>query len=114
MAFMNFGKHRGTAVEDVPTQYLQWCLRECECLDSWLREAIRQELRERVARVRERQQDCRQQPGPRSAPPADWSGLIQRWYRSLVMDYHPDRSGDTKVMQALNDAHDRLKRLVGV
>lgn len=47
---MTFGKHKGQRPEDVPTDYLLWCLRECDCLDHWLREAIRQELAPRCGR----------------------------------------------------------------
>jgi curved DNA-binding protein CbpA len=40
--------------------------------------------------------------------------VIDRWYRGLVMDYHPDRGGSKEAMQAVNDAHDRLRKLVEV
>jgi hypothetical protein len=50
-----------------------------------------------------------EEPGP--IPSGD---VIRRWFREMCLKYHPDRNGDTKVMQALNDAHDRLKELCGV
>src|SRR5262249_37314367 len=51
----------------------------------------------------------------RSAPPVDWSGMIAKWYRGLALDYHPDRNGgDATPMKVINDAHGRLKKLVGV
>lgn len=36
---INFGKHRGTAITDLPTDYMQWLLRQ-EDLDPYLRKAI--------------------------------------------------------------------------
>jgi exodeoxyribonuclease X len=36
---INFGKHRGTAIADLPTDYMQWLLRQ-EDLDPYLRKAI--------------------------------------------------------------------------
>jgi uncharacterized protein (DUF3820 family) len=36
----NFGRHAGRLIQDVPTQYLQWCVREiidapAEVVDAW-------------------------------------------------------------------------------
>jgi predicted SprT family Zn-dependent metalloprotease len=50
-----------------------------------------------------------EEPGP-----VPERGVIQKWFREMCLKYHPDRGGNTKVMQALNDAHDRLKELCGV
>ncbi len=36
---INFGKHRGTAIIDLPTDYVQWLLRQ-EDLDPYLRKAL--------------------------------------------------------------------------
>lgn len=36
---INFGKHRGTAIADLPSDYMQWLLRQ-EDLDPYLRKAI--------------------------------------------------------------------------
>jgi hypothetical protein len=102
----DFGKHCDRPVEDVPTSYLRWCLRECECLTPWLRSAVEAELARRAGGgPRERGQ-------PR--PPVDWPAVIQGWYRSLCLDFHPDRGGSKEAMQAINEAHDRLRRLLEV
>ena len=37
---INFGKHRGTAITDLPADYMQWLLRQ-EDLDPYLRKAIK-------------------------------------------------------------------------
>ncbi len=36
---INFGKHRGTAIADLPADYVQWLLRQ-EDLDPYLRKAL--------------------------------------------------------------------------
>jgi exodeoxyribonuclease X len=36
---INFGKHRGTAIAELPTDYVQWLLRQDE-LDPYLRKAL--------------------------------------------------------------------------
>ena len=36
---INFGKHRGSAIADLPADYMQWLLRQ-EDLDPYLRKAI--------------------------------------------------------------------------
>ncbi len=38
---MPFGKHRGKLLADVPFSYLAWCLRSCDNLDPWSRQAIK-------------------------------------------------------------------------
>jgi hypothetical protein len=47
-------------------------------------------------------------------PPANLPTIIRTWYRQLTLEHHPDRGGSKEAMQAINEAHDRLKRLVGV
>jgi hypothetical protein len=102
----DFGKHRGRLVKDVPDGYLRWCLRECECLDPSLRRAVTAELRRR---------DGSAPPaGPSDGAVADLPAVIRTWHRTLVMRWHPDRGGSKEAMQAINDAHDLLQKLVGV
>jgi hypothetical protein len=103
----DFGKHRGRRVCDVPTGYLRWCLRECECLDPYLRRAVHEELRRRDGPA----------PGPApsgSTAVVDLPAVIRQWHRELVLKWHPDRGGSKEAMQAINDAHDLLQKLVGV
>jgi hypothetical protein len=104
-AFMDFGKHKGKPVSAVPSDYLLWALHEARCISPWLREAIEEELQRRVEAV--------YNPEENSNLPARLNHVIDRWYRGLVMDYHPDRGGSHEAMQAVNDAHDRLRQMVG-
>lgn len=45
--FFEFGKHRGCAVGDVPSDYLLWAIENIEKLNPLLRRAIEIELEER-------------------------------------------------------------------
>jgi hypothetical protein len=104
---MPFGKYKGWPLWDVPGDYLLWVLRECARLRPGLRLDIQAELRSRVAAA-----------GPETPPPGNTlaltSALIRTWHREMVLRYHPDRGGSHEAMQAINDAHDRLKELAGV
>jgi hypothetical protein len=44
----------------------------------------------------------------------DISAKVKAWWRKLCRDFHPDRSGSKEVMQALNEAHARLKEALGL
>ena len=46
-----FGRHRGTPLSAVPTDYLQWMLRDCRGLSHDLREAVAGQLASRGADV---------------------------------------------------------------
>jgi hypothetical protein len=49
-----------------------------------------------------------------SSTPVDWPARISRWYRQLCLDFHPDRGGSKEAMQAINEAHERLKKALGI
>jgi hypothetical protein len=100
---MNFGKHRGRAVSEVPTFYLRWCIAECESLEPWLRQAIEEELERRR---------CQFQTGKPPPPQIDWRAVLTTWHRDLVKRWHPDRGGSHEAMVAVNDAVERLRTLV--
>src|SRR5262245_44201496 len=104
---MPFGKWRGHPLTDVDTGYLLWCLRGCDSLKPWLREAIELELDRRHGEPPPRPQS---RPSASLATPAlKWEPVVERWFRELALKYHPHRGGSHEAMVALNDAHDRLK-----
>lgn len=94
------------------------------------REREAAEERRRAADEARRRSHARTRPsaGPRSivdrmnnGSPRDWAELLgltypctrevlKRAYRDAVMRHHPDRSGDTETMKAVNIAKDRLER----
>jgi hypothetical protein len=109
---MRFGKYKGERLDQIPTSYLRWLLRECHELDQYFRCRILDAIDWQQAQEREERQPSQGRATP--PPPVDWSGIIRQWHHEMVMQHHPDRGGDVKVMQALNHAADRLKQLVGV
>jgi hypothetical protein len=111
---MNFGKHKGQRLQDVPTSYLAWVLRECTNLEGWLRAAIGTELGTRDEAPQRTSRRAAKPTRGEYPPPVDWAGILRKWHHGLALDYHPDRGGHPEAMKAINEAHDRLKRLVGV
>jgi F420-0:gamma-glutamyl ligase-like protein len=93
---MPFGKHRGKELSNVPDDYLAWVLDNCERISPTLRDAIRARLG----------------LTPVSEPNPIDDALLNRWYRTLVMKYHPDRGGSVGEMQAVNEANDLLRTML--
>jgi hypothetical protein len=98
---LDFGKYRGYRLDQVPRSYLEWMIRECRCASPWLR-------KQAEALLAEETRDAEQ-----SVPAVSWPSLIRDWYRGLAMEFHPDRGGSVEAMRAINEAHDRLRKLVG-
>jgi hypothetical protein len=47
------------------------------------------------------------------SPPADWRAVYRQWFAGLARDYHPDRTlDDGKAMKVVNDAAERLRKLL--
>ena len=116
-----FGRHKNHRVADVPTDYLIWVTCECLRIRPGLLLAVVAELRrrdedvdallrERADAERHRREGVAQDAAPR---PADICSIIDRWYRQLVLDHHPDRGGSHEAMVAINDAHERLLAMLG-
>jgi hypothetical protein len=96
---MPWGKHKGKLLTEVPRSYLLWAYQAWQNAPAELRQAIKAVLMR----------------APPKAPPAvDWSVVLRNWYRGLARDYHPDRGGSVEAMNAINEARDRLRQLVGV
>jgi hypothetical protein len=105
---MSFGMYRGQKIEDLPTGYLVWVVENCHRINPKLRKALLAELQQRAV-------DEMQGAPPRpesSCVVANLQDVIASWYRDLCLRWHPDRGGTTESMQAINDAHDRLRRLL--
>jgi hypothetical protein len=63
-----------------------------------------------------RQQSSSRQ-GPASASSRDLvdvKGVLKRWRNEMALRYHPDRGGDVRAMQAINNGYDRLLEMLGV
>jgi hypothetical protein len=113
---MTFGMYKGRLVTQVPSDYLQWVLRKCDCAEPALREAIRDELVRRgepPGRGRRR----RDRPGDdRAAAPCPKcervGNAIARQFRRLALVAHPDRGGSDAVMAAVNSALEELREVL--
>lgn len=99
---MPFGKYKGQPVSQIPESYLSWVLQNCTNLESKLRQEIEWYLNLKTY--------DRKQP----SPSADLPGVITQWHRQLAADFHPDRGGSVEAMQAINEAYDRLKKVLGI
>jgi hypothetical protein len=115
---MPFGRYRGEPLSRVPLMsYLRWCLRKCDNLEEYLRDAIAEEVRRRGPREDRHPGDAGYGAAGGTTGQAgavvDLQPIIARWYRELCLRWHPDRGGSTEAMHAVNDAHDRLRQLVG-
>jgi len=88
---------------------VRWLLSTCD-LDDDLHLAVQKVLTSRGRRIKA----VRASKRPAGHGEAsDLPVILQAWWRGLCLDFHPDRGGDTKVVQALVEVRDRLKRLVG-
>jgi hypothetical protein len=104
---MPFGKYRNRPLRDIPADYLQWVLHEAEAAKEWLKDAIREELERRSGRHAQAQ--------PQGTNGMALREVVKRWFAGLARDYHPDRiGGDGREMKVLNNAHERLRKLVGM
>jgi hypothetical protein len=98
---MPFGKHRGAPLRDLPNDYLDWLLG----LDD-LREPFRSRVEAEANRRRGYREPERPMAGPVDGNTA--SAIIEAGRRALALKHHPDRGGDVRSMQAVNDTADRL------
>lgn len=114
MQRMPFGRHKGERLEDIPTDYLEWCASTCKNLRPPLRAAILRELQGRGSEYRQHSDPDpphRQQHNP---PPVDVSATVAAWFRRMALEFHPDRGGSNDAMRAVNRGLELLKELLGV
>jgi hypothetical protein len=104
---MPFGKYCGYYLSDIPSDYIRW-LRTLDNMRGRLRAAVEEEWRTRQWNTKEAQNDY---AGGEldAADRALLAELIRAGYRALAFKYHPDRGGDVRVMQQLNQLMERLR-----
>ena len=92
---LRFGKYRGWRVDEVPMAYLAWIYENLGG-KAELHEAARQEIRRRVS-------GFEWEPDP--ADPE----RVKRIYRTLAMEFHPDRNGGNgEVMKGINAFYEAI------
>src|SRR5262245_57390008 len=108
---MSFGKYEGRHVRDVPTGYLKWVARECDCVEASLLAAILAELWRRgvnPATAGRANGGNARQAGP-CFTCVKMRNEIASEFRKLTLIAHPDRGGDDRLMAAVNNAYERLQ-----
>lgn len=94
--FLTFGKYRGWAVSEIPFSYLAW-LFENLIEKPELHEAARLEIQRRVS-------------GYEPTPEPMNADRLRRVYRTLAMEFHPDRGGgNVDVMKGINLFYEALQ-----
>lgn len=93
---MPFGKHRGTEIGEIPHDYLAWLLDNCD-LSPTLERAIANVLFP---------------PEQSVVIPPGFD--LNRWYRQLSLEFHPDRpNGTHEGMKAVNRGYELAKAMAG-
>jgi hypothetical protein len=101
---LTFGKFKGKRLDQVPTDYLRWMLQNCGNISPAMRDEIKFLLRDEAA-----------PPPGRPTQTALVPPLVNKWYRELARQYHPDRPGGShQAMVAINAGRDLLLELMEV
>ena len=93
---MPFGKHKGTPIDQMPLQYIEWLLTK-DNVDGWL-------LRE-LEESRDLQLNLRW-----SESENDSVQRIRKVYLVCAQKWHPDKGGSTDAMQAINEFNEKLMK----
>lgn len=96
---MPFGKYKGKELGDIPVDYLEWVLANCNRISPRLKRAIQAAIAG---------ESSTSPPAPALLP-----DLTNRWYRTLALEFHPDRYGSHEGMKAINRARDLLLEMAG-
>ena len=97
---LNFGKYRGLRVSEVPLAYLAWLFETVNGRPD-IREAVLVEIRRRVS-VYEAVYELDTKPLSMER--------VKRVYRTLAMEYHPDRNGGNgEAMKGINAFYEAIK-----
>jgi Putative quorum-sensing-regulated virulence factor len=130
---MPWGKYKGVPLQEVPSDYLLWCLDNAQNMGRNLRDAIRTHLglppepgvdgdarnppRAKPPPAPPRPAPPR--PPPRTVPlqiqgidPEKLDKIVATWWKRVARQHHPDVGGQHEVFVALNNAHEELKKFL--
>lgn len=91
---MTFGKHKGKRLEQIPKSYLLWVMDNIPLQPTLLRE-----FKKRLDLIDE----------PTTALSAN---IVGPWYRTLAVEFHPDKGGSHQEMKVVNRCADLLNELI--
>ncbi|MCK9568705.1 hypothetical protein M0R72_07180 [Candidatus Pacearchaeota archaeon] len=91
---LSFGKYNGWELSDVPDDYIEYMITSNEAN----LKMFRGEKERRVAYL--------------DAKMPMMERIIQAGYRALANQHHPDKGGDTRTMQQVNAAYEKLKQVI--
>jgi len=93
--FITFGKYKGWHISEIPLSYLGWLFENLDGKPD-LQEAARREIQQRVSDYE-------------YGEPFDRNRL-RRLYRTLAMEYHPDKGGGNgDVMKGINLFYEAMR-----
>ena len=98
---LNFGKYRGRYLDEVPLSYLAWLFESLNGRPD-IREAVLLELRRRVSAY-EAIYELDTKPLSMER--------VKRVYRTLAMEFHPDRNGGNgDAMKGINAFYEAIRQ----
>ncbi|MDO8475017.1 MAG: DUF3820 family protein [Candidatus Rokubacteria bacterium] len=101
---MPFGMHKGAALGEIPTEYLQWLTGRADLREP-LRSAAFKELRKRYQAAEFPQRAC---PDSQLA-----EELVGAGRRVLAKRLHPDTGGTARDFVRLGEVSEWLERVIG-
>ena len=127
---MPFGKHKGQEIDDLPTDYLRWMIKNLTDLSYSLRTALEDQLEIRGVSYESASSYRHWAPAP--PPPGGWQRpppppppsppppktpvnwgiaeeIVEAGFKTLAKRHHPDSGGDLEKMKAVNVAADWLR-----
>ena len=90
---MPFGKHKGKNINDLPKDYVIWCLENLTKIDNRLKGAL-------VSALGKNEE-------VKASITIDY---VKSTYYKMAMKHHPDHGGSVEAMKAINDFYQELKK----
>jgi uncharacterized protein (DUF3820 family) len=127
-----FGKYKGRAVSDIPLSYLHWCWHNTDFQgDAFLKHKVGVILG-KIVEPKEEENWFKPKPPPSKDPLIERlldeiqdlkdqvedlemrkknnfdKEYFDKWYSEIMRIAHPDRGGDTRVTQLINELREKL------